>query len=117
MSGWLPEIEGWVKIAGVLVGVVMAVLVPVRSWIVEDRRYRAQMLEATASAGRTVAAAVQAPPLASVSGGAPCGVVEMDGLIAALRDCAAAIRESTQIERSIGHERLMQAIQQIAEQD
>lgn len=115
MSGWLPEIEGWVKVAGVLVGVVMAVLVPIRSWIVEDRRYRAQMLEATASASRTVSAAVQGAPVASAGGGGLCGVVEMEGLIAALHDCAAALRESTRIERALGQERLMRAIDRIAD--
>ena len=36
MSSWLPEVEGWVKVAGILVGVVMAILVPVRSGVVED---------------------------------------------------------------------------------
>lgn len=103
MSNWLPEVEGWVKVAGILVGVVMAVLVPVRSWVVEDRRYRAQMLEAAAAAGR-------AGPPACPGGGASCGPTGAEGLAAALRDCAAAIREASRAEEARGHERLARAL-------
>lgn len=53
MSSWLPEIEGWVKVAGAAVAVVMAALVPIRSWIAEDRRHRAQTLEALTAATRS----------------------------------------------------------------
>lgn len=95
MSNWLPEVEGWVKVAGILVGVVMAILVPVRSWVVEDRRYRAQMLAATA--GRP-------------GGGASCGPDGTEDLAAALRDCAAAIREAIRAEEARSHERLARAI-------
>lgn len=113
MSGWLPEIEGWVKLAGVLVGLVMAILVPVRSWIVEDRRYRAQMMDAAASAGRTVSAAVASGP---VEAGALCHRLEMEALIAALRDCASAIRDTTRQERARRQDRLAEALDRLMDQ-
>lgn len=61
MTSMLPEVEGWIKAAGAMVAVVMALLVPIRSWIVEDRRYRAQTLQALASASRSAVAGVTAP--------------------------------------------------------
>ena len=39
----------------------MALLVPLRSWIVEDRRYRAQTLEAVAAASRNAVSGVTGP--------------------------------------------------------
>lgn len=56
MADLLPEVEGWVKVLGAAVAVLMALLVPIRSWIVEDRRYRAQTLEAMAAASRAAGA-------------------------------------------------------------
>lgn len=88
MSAWLPEVEGWVKALGALVAVVMAVLVPVRSWIVEDRRYRERMLEAA----RAMAAGRPGTP--EGQGRPPPLVSEMKDLAAALRDCAEALREA-----------------------
>lgn len=54
MTGLLPELEIWIKVAGAAVAVLMAVLVPVRSWIIEDRRYRARTLEALSASSRTM---------------------------------------------------------------
>lgn len=61
MTSSLPELEGWIKACGAIVAVLMAVLVPVRSWIVEDRRFRAQTLEAIAAASRNTVAGISAP--------------------------------------------------------
>ncbi|TDR88969.1 hypothetical protein [Enterovirga rhinocerotis] len=85
MTAWLPEVEGWVKVAGAFVAVVMAILVPVRSWIVEDRRYRDQML-AAASARRdpTIGGEDQEEILILAA--------EVRELAAAFRDCAATLR-------------------------
>lgn len=58
MTGLIPEMEGWIKLAGAFVAILMAVMVPVRSWIVEDRRYRAQTLEALSASARTTLAGV-----------------------------------------------------------
>ena len=39
----LPELEGWLKLAGAGVAVMTAILVPVRSWIIEERRFRSEV--------------------------------------------------------------------------
>lgn len=64
MASLLPEIEGWIKAAGALVAVLMALLVPVRSWMVEDRHYRAQTLQALASAPRDTLTGLSMPSAA-----------------------------------------------------
>ena len=61
MTSLLPELEGWIKATGAMVAVLMAVLVPVRSWIVEDKRLRAQTLEAIAAASRNTVTGISAP--------------------------------------------------------
>lgn len=84
MNAWLPEAEGWVKLLGAFVAVLMAILVPVRSWIVEDRRDRDRMR----------AAARNAPPRGGGEDPAPpCLAREVAGLAEALRDCAGLLRE------------------------
>ncbi len=61
MTSLLPDLEGWIKAAGAVVAVLMAILVPIRSWIVEDRRYRAQTLDALAAASRNTVAGLAMP--------------------------------------------------------
>ena len=58
VSSMPPDVEDWIKAAGALVAVLMALLVPIRSWIVEDRRYRDQAKEAQAASARTAVGAV-----------------------------------------------------------
>ena len=111
MNSLLPDLEGWIKVAGAAVAVLMALAVPVRSWIVEDRRYRAQTLEAIASASRNVAG--------GIAGGSH---VLADSL--ALHALAEALRELTLVLRSTlggGDERhadrLARAVRMLLERD
>lgn len=107
MTGWLPEIEGWLKAAAILVGVVMAVLVPVRSWIVEDRRYRAQTSAEPAAPSPTISPGIHR----SDAGDPP----DMDRLISAIRECADAIRGLTRLEQRRGDDRLADALNRLAD--
>ncbi|MGA0599023.1 hypothetical protein [Enterovirga sp. CN4-39] len=115
MSGWLPEVEGWVKVAGAAVAVIMAILVPVRSWMAEDRRYKAQTLEAVAAASKVVTASVTAQtPTGNLLGDA----LAAGALTEAVRDIAKAIREGTAAEEAREEDRLAKAVEAlIASQD
>lgn len=115
MTGWLPEVEGWVKVVGAAVAVLMALLVPIRSWISEDRRYKAQTAEAAASAAKSVIAGVSAP---SPGGGSMLGdVLASSALTDAVRDVAKAIREGTAAEREATESRLAKAIEGLLKQE
>lgn len=110
----LPEIEGWVKVLGAAVAILMAVLVPLRSWIVEDRRYRAQALEALSGASRAaVAGASTRSPTGTLLGDA----VALEGLIAAVRDVAAAIRDAAAAEEAGKRDRLAAAVEALLLKD
>lgn len=105
MSSWLPEVESWVKVAGATVAVLMAVLVPIRSWIVEDRRIRAQTLEALSSAasrgtvgGLSGTSQVLADSLA------------MGALAEAVRGLTEALRDISEPGHGRGEDRLARAL-------
>lgn len=109
MIGPLNDIEGWVKLAGAAVAVLMAILVPVRSWIVEDRRYRAQTLDALAAASRNAAA--------GVAGGshALADSLALATLADALREVASAVRGLTESGEDRDRDRLTRALERFLE--
>ena len=110
MPSLLPEVEGWIKAAGALVAVMMALLVPVRSWIVEDRRYRAQTLQALASASRNAVAGITAPSSALADSLALSAVA--DGL----DRVAAALERLLAVGEDRDRSRLTRALERFLEQ-
>lgn len=115
MSAWLPEVEGWVKVLAAAVAAFAAAAVPVRSWINEERKYRAQTLEAMADAAKAAVAGASAP---APAGGSMLGdVVASEGLIHAVRDVAKAIREGTQAEKAKEADRIAKAIEELVENE
>ena len=105
MTGLLPDVEGWIQVAGAAVAVLMAILVPVRSWIVEDRRYRAQTLDAIAAASRHAAAGVAGASHALADSLALAGLAE------ALREVASAVRALTDAGEDRDKDRLTRALE------
>lgn len=105
----LLEIESLIKIAGAVVAVLMAVLVPVRSWIVEDRRYRAQTLEAITAASRGAIAGVTATSHVLADS------LALGSLAEALRDVATAVRSLTQAGEARDKDRLTRALESFLE--
>lgn len=112
MSSLLPEVELWVKVAGASVAVLMAVLVPIRSWIVEDRRYRAQTLEA-------LSAAVSRGTVGGLSGQSQvlADSLAMGALAEALRDLTAALRDLAETGEHREKDRLARALESLIERD
>lgn len=110
MSSLLPEVEGWVKIAGAAVAVLMALLVPVRSWIVEDRRYRAE--------ARDVAATAASAATAGITTGAHvlADSLALGAIAEGLREVAAAIRFQAESERFRDRDRLTRVLDRLLEQ-
>lgn len=109
MPTTLPEFEGWIKAAGALVAVLMAVLVPIRSWLVEDRRFRAQTLEAIASASRHAVAGVSASPTMLAD------TLALSALAESLNRLAAAIERLLDREVGQDRDRLTRAVERFTE--
>lgn len=105
MNGWLPEAEGWIKVAGAAVAVLMAVLVPLRSWIVEDRRYRAQTLEALAGASRSIVSGLSAPSTMLAD------TLALGALAEAVNRVAAALETLVETEQDRDKDRLTRALE------
>lgn len=111
MSSLLPEVEGWIKVAGALVAVLMALLVPVRSWIMEDRRYRAQTLEAIASASRHAVSGMSGPSTMLAD------TLAMAALADALNRVAASIDRLVEAGEDRDKDRLGRALDRFLELD
>lgn len=105
MNSLLPEAEGWIKVAGAAVAVLMAVLVPLRSWIVEDRRYRAQTLEALAGASRSIVSGLSAPSTMLAD------TLALGALAEAVNRLAAALEAVVETEQGRDKDRLTRALE------
>jgi hypothetical protein len=110
VTSHLPEAEAWIKLGGAAVAVLMAVLVPLRSWIVEDRRYRAQTLEALAGASRSV--------LSGISGQSAmlADTLALAGLAEAVNRAAAAIEALIAADQDRDKDRLTRALERFLDQ-
>ncbi|WP_375458402.1 hypothetical protein [uncultured Enterovirga sp.] len=105
MNSLLPDAESWIKVAGAAVAVLMAVLVPLRSWIVEDRRYRAQTLEALTGASRTVVSGLSAPSSMLAD------TLTVAALAEAVNRVAAAMETLVETEQDRDKDRLTRALE------
>lgn len=112
MTSALPELEGWIKVAGAAVAVLMAVLVPVRSWIVEDRRFRARTLEAIAAVSRSTLSGVSAMPSSLLA-----DTLALSALAEALNRVAAALERVIEAEGDQDRDRLARALERLARSD
>jgi hypothetical protein len=112
VTSLLPEVESWIKVAGAAVAVAMAALVPIRSWIVEDRRYRAQSLQA-------LSAAASRGTVEGLSGTSHmlADSLAIGALADALRDLTAALRDLAACEEGRQKDRLAQALEALLDQD
>lgn len=110
MTSLLPELEGWIKASGALVAVLMAVLVPVRSWIVEDRRFRAQTLEALAAASRNTVAGI------SASSTILADRIALTDLGASLNRIAAVLEKILEVGQDHERDRLTHALERFLDQ-
>jgi hypothetical protein len=99
VSSLLPEVEGWIKALGAVVALLMAVAVPVRSWLVEDRRFRAQALEAAASASRTTLAGVSGASAVLADGLALAALTEAANRVAAALETLVETGEARERDR------------------
>lgn len=107
MTAALPDLEAWIKAGSALVAVLMAILVPVRSWIVEDRRYRAQTMEALASVSRaTVAGVITSPTMLA-------DALAISALAEALSRVAAALEGLLEQDERRGRDRLKEALERL----
>jgi len=105
LSSLLPEVEGWIKVTGALVAVLMALLVPIRSWITEDRRYRAQTLEAISAASRHAVSGVTTTASTMLA-----DALTLAALADALNRVAAAIERLVEAEEDRDKDRLTRAL-------